>query len=810
MLKILKLLFIISGTAPTVTNIIDTEIINIFKQDFNIQEHELKKEPMYFLTNKYSNGIKEEVEYQKNSSITTTTFDNFLTLKELELEHIEDFWFDSDLDLHFTNIIQRDSNEGNKNSYFYETITKETFNLNIKLDKRQEYKKIQHESSYHDKWNDVFVYSKLNLEVRKIYGENKGLQISGIVQEEVYFDSKVLNFKGYNQKYAKKISGGLFLKNIKTNFISRKDFFEDTNEEYYVMKTNLPTDYRASLYNLEKTLKYDENFYRYLGITKNSYHDVNINALFNDSYFQNNKIFATVDLFEKSKVIKKNIKIIIIGAEINNKDDLINIDYKSNLKNLDEEHNRIKYYLSNKYLIPEKKIKFNLDDIDNSNAIKKFENSIKSEFKYEYIKPSGAKLIFKVHVSHAYKKGEENIIVSKWNEIKFSKTDKNYEFNNQIVLDQSKIQGEELEFKNFETSIEKTTIRRTEIQNIFILNGSKFRNIKIKNSDNLKVKFENKNIIKIEALSEGNAYIKLDSIDAKESKIIEFNVIKALGDFSLDKEEIEMSKGETEIIDIETDYIEGIELINKNKNVNAKIIDKELSITINKLGYYELELFSKLTLESKIVKINVVDNNALLELNKHFIVSEINSQNNLIISNYEKIDSDFLNITANSDEILFTRTDSEIVFIAKSYGDFNLKIKYKDQIEIVNIKIVKEISEKNVFTNKKELTFDRSSTDILFMNENLELTKTKQDFILKLLDLNSIGYIEVLNTDGEKSKITIKADQKDINNENGKDKTKEDKNKNITKILAISLIPITLGTSILFFFVLKKLNKKQN
>ncbi|WP_339033870.1 hypothetical protein [Spiroplasma endosymbiont of Cantharis rufa] len=807
MIKILKLLFTILPLGNLSTSVAEIKNINLSIKNIYIEEHHLEKEPYYLLDDQKEK--LSEIIRKNSSTIYRSKVNNFISLEELKLEHMKDFWYDSDLELNFKNVVERNSTgKSDIEDINFENLNFESFQLNINLAKRQESKVIEREYNYHDKWTDTFIYTKLDLEFKKIYGVNSGLIVQGTISEEILKDKVALKNKAWGERLGRIERGGLLLTNLKTNFISRRNYFQDIEENFYTLKTEKNSEYNYSRKKLEELLNSDDNFFKFLNIKKSNVYRAEIKTIFFANLFQSNLINTVVELKNNSQIIQKNIKVVFKGAEINTDFHELNLNYKSSLKNLDENHKKIKYFLSKKYSINENEIVFNLNDINNSKAIKSFEINKPVIFKYEYKKPRGKILTFNILISHTNIKSENNIFMLSWNQTKFETTSKNYELDNYSVISQSNIAEDDFDFKDIMTSFEKITLKKNETKELFIINGEKFRKVNYKYNDNIKVKNENENTIKISALKVGKSLLEIDSIDAKNKKVIEIEIINEDGYFELETNEIAIKKGEFDYIDLYSNSFEQLFIINKNVSLITIFEDNRLWIKSKKLGLFEIEIISNITKVSEKISIEIIENDSVIELDKNIVVSEVNTLNNLNIINFDEINENELSIKNLSKELLITREKNKIAFIPKSKGLFEIEFKYKKQNFTFKIYSFNEFVTREINTDSKKLSFNKNDYELKNYDNNINLIDLNGDYNFSLKDSNNIGNIEIVNKNGEYFNINISSKKesesnKDIENANNS----KSKNK-WTIVMAYCLIPITFGISLIIFLLLRKKLKK--
>ncbi|WP_342258885.1 hypothetical protein [Spiroplasma endosymbiont of Dioctria linearis] len=807
MIKILKLLFTILPLGNISTSVAEIKNINLFMKNIDIEEHHLEKEPYYLLDDQKEK--LSEIIRKNSSTIYKSKVNKFISLEELKLDHMKDFWYDSDLELNFKNVVERNSiGKSDIEDVNFENLNFESFQLNLNLDKRQESKVIEREYNYHDKWTDTFIYTKLNLEFKKIYGVNSGLLVQGTIIEEVLKDKVALKNKVWGERLGRIERGGLLLTNLKTNFISRKNYFQDIEENFYTLKTEKNSEYNYSRKKLEELLNSDDNFFKFLNIKKCDTYRAEIKTIYFANLFQSNLINTVVELKNNSQIIQKNIKVVFKGTEINTNFHELNLNFKSSLKNLDENHKKIKYFLSKKYSINETEIVFNLNDINNSKAVNDFKINKSTIFKYEYKKPGGKILTFNISISHTSIKSESNIFMQSWDQTKFETTDKNYELDNYSVINESNIAEDDFEFKDIITSFEKITLKKNETKELFIINGEKFRKINYKYNENIKVKNENDNILKISTIKAGTTLLEIDSIDAKNKKIIEIEIINEDGYFELETNEITIKKGEFDYIDLYSNSFEQLFIINKNVSLITVFEDNKLWIKSKELGLFEIEIISNITKVSEKINIEIIENNSVIELDKNIAVSEVNTLNNLNIINFDEINENELSIKNSSEDLLITREKNKITFIPKSKGIFEIEFKYKKQNFTFKIYSFNEFIKKEINTDNKKLSFNKNDYELKSYDNNINLIDLNGDYNFALRDSYNIGNIEIVNKNGEyfNIKMTAKKDSepnKDIENTNNS----KSKN-NWTIIMAYCLIPITFGISLFIFLLLRKKLKK--
>ncbi|QHX36925.1 hypothetical protein [Spiroplasma sp. BIUS-1] len=805
MLKILKLLLLTSGVGTSSVLSLESKIVEVIGSQDSIQNNEVIKEPFYVIDAPSLRDENVTVDRYPNSLVYKTKVEQFISIKDLQLDHMTDYWFDSSLELSFTNIIERDSN-GNSISTFASNpnMSNETFDFKVSLDKRQKEKTIEKEYSYHDKWNDTFIYTKLNLKFEKIYTEkSEGLLITGIVVEEILKDSKMF-FDNNTQQYIGKITkGGMVLKEVKTKFSSRKNAFKDKEEIFYTHNTKSNRNYSYSRRDLEVKLIYDEEFYKFLNIQKNIYHSVNLKTVYSKDLFDNKDYVGTVDVFERDKVIVKNLKVVFKNENVNEDNDSIYLNYESKSKNLALNHDKIKYYISKNYKIKEEEIFFDNDDLENSNSIKKFNSEKSAVFKYTYEKPKGGILTFYVSVQHSIKKLDGYINFSNWSDIKFVSTEKNYILDNFKITSESKPVGEELKFKDFKVSNESLTLKNNNVSELFIINAEEFRKIKIKSSNNLEVNFEKNNILKIRANAFGSGFIELDSIDAKSKKIINVFVDREEGYYELEKNNLEISRGEVGEIEINSSYLDQIILINRDKNLNAKIVENKIKVKSSSVGSYEIEVMSNITKHSEKIFIEVTENASSINLEKSVSIIQKQTTQEVKINNFEQMDPSEITLETSSNDLIATIIDNKIIYFAKTNGDFEITVKYKNEESRIKIKVFDEIQEKKLDYENKKIAFEKDSFEIIHLDENTLIEQEDDMLVFSLKPNSNKCYFEVINEKGEKLKITINK-EKDIE----KEQTENKEDKKTSKKLALVLIPITFGISIALFFILKSVYKK--
>ncbi|ALD66748.1 hypothetical protein [Spiroplasma cantharicola] len=811
MIKILKLLFTIIPFGTISSPIMELNIKNLFKTSTEIEEHNLEKEPYYLLDDQKENI--STIIRKNNSAIFKSKINKFISLEELKLEHMQEFWFDSSLELNFKNIVQRNSSglQAGQNIK-YENLEFESYKLNINLDKRQESKTIEKEYSYHDKWTDTFIYTKLNLEFKKVFEVKSGLVISGTIEEEILKDKIALKNKKWGSNLGAIESGGLLLTNLKTNFISRKNYFQDKEEKYYTVLTDINTDYRYSREKLQKVLNSDDKFFKYLNIKKEAGHIIEIKSLNSSNLFQTNLMTGVVELKNNSQILKKNIKVFIKGLEVNTNYDNVDLNFESSLKNINENHHKIKYFISKKYNLAENEISFNIDSLNNSKAIKDFKLNKSTIFKYDYKKPSGKILSFNVSIKHTNNKSDENIEMSKWNEMKFEITNKNYQLDNYSIISESNIQGNELEFKEILTSFESITLKRNEVKELFILNGDNFRKINYKYNKNLNVQIENKNILKLKGLEIGKTFLEIDSIDAKNKKTIEIEIIPDDEYFELETNEITIKKGEFDSINLYSNSFENLIIVNKNKNIIAILEEDKILIKSNELGLFEIEVFSNITKESEIIKIEIIDNKNLVELDKNISLTEVNTLNTLNIINFDELNENELTINSFSNDLLITREKERITFISRAVGKFKIELKYRNQILIFEIYCFNKFTIKEIDNYDQNLIINKNDYELKSYDKNINLLDLNGDYNFSLKENYNIGIIEIVNKKGEYINIRMHSNiSEEDNKEDKEDKENNEKSKvnnNWTKIMALCLIPLTFGVSLVIFLILKKKLKK--
>ncbi|AUM62912.1 hypothetical protein [Spiroplasma monobiae] len=807
MLKILKLLFLISGLSSGANIVINQDVINAFNGDFIIQENHLQKSPFYLIKSLNYKDASINVDQRVDSEVYTSSIEKFISLKELQLEDMEDYWFDSDLKLDFTNIVERDSRGNKKTSVSTNpNLSKETFGFSIKLDKRQAYKEIEKEYSYHDEWNDIFIFTKLNLKFEKQYiNENKGIKISGEIIEEVLIDKNILVKNSNNRRLGQILYGGLIIKNVESNFSSRKNAFKDSEPKDYIHKMKTKNNYSITKERLAVELKNDESFFSHVGVENNSSYNVSVNYLYNDNYFTNDKYIGSVDIYDGTKLVLGNIKVIFEGKGFNGEDDYINLQYESRLENLEENHKKIIYFISERYKIDKSKLHFDKNDLENSNAIKNFNSKKNCIFKYIFKKPLGGVLIFKVYISHTYQKSSEYVTMSNWNEIAFSTTNKNYQVDNLRILNQGSILGDDLIYKEIKTSLDNIVLRKETSEDLFIFNYKKFRNIKITSSNNIQVINEGSGVLKIKALDMGGGFLELDSIDAVYKKCINIEVLRDLGSFDLEDTLIKTKRGNDAFVKIFSENYSDIFVVNRNPNVKAKIIKNNLWVNSSEVGTFEIIVMSDLTKQEVRVKIIVEENFAEVLLNKDVSIIENEKIGFVELTNFESLESNEIKLSSNSENLMFSRNKERISFSSVYSGEYILNIEYRNFVTKIKIFVVNEIfkTELEIFEDFMEI--DKSSHEIKNYDSNIILEEMQNGYRFILLDPQKDGYIEVLRNTGEYLIVKINS-KKEV--ENNEEKTENKNMYDLSKVLPLILIPITLGVSLFVFFILKKTYKK--
>ncbi|AGR41528.1 hypothetical protein [Spiroplasma taiwanense] len=147
--------------------------------------------------------------------------------------------------------------------------------------------------------------------------------------------------------------------------------------------------------------------------------------------------------------------------------------------------------------------------------------------------------------------------------VNFTHFKKNYELNIYKVIKEEKINDDKFNFKDIISSKDKINLNIGESDIILISNGKDFRNLKISNSSNIEIKKMGIDEFKVFANKVGEGFISFNSIDASEIKLIKVTVIDNQNDFSLSKNFIEIEKGNIGSIDINTDHISNLSVINK-------------------------------------------------------------------------------------------------------------------------------------------------------------------------------------------------------------------------------------------------------
>ncbi|WP_338984747.1 hypothetical protein [Spiroplasma endosymbiont of Diplazon laetatorius] len=817
MLKILKLLFAVSGLNSSAALVIQPEIINLLENGFSIENHELKKEPYYLLESSSLYNKNVDINYQPDSTIFKFEVNEFITLKQLHLDHMKDYWFFSDIELNFSNILERDSKLEN-NGVTIPNLTERSYDLQISLDKRQESKTIEKEFSYHDKWNDVFIYTKLNLEFKKIYTKGaEGLSVRGFVQEEIFKDRNVFDKNDSRVHFARPLSGGLVLTNLSCNFTSRKNSFKDVEESVYTHHTGSDKNYLYSRNVFENKLMYDDNFYKFLGIEKVSTHNLIVKTIMPVDPFGKGTFIGTIDLYQGSICVADNVKVVFVGKDVNQEDEFTYIQYQSRFKNLDVTDEKIKEYISKNYLIPVDEIIFDKSDIDNSSAIKKFHSQKFTTFKYDFKKPKGGILTIYVNISHTYKKFEENVVMSDWTNVNFFSTNKNYDVDESRVISEGEILGNEISFKEIKLSDSQLSLRKNESVDIFVLNAEEFFDIQIKVSKNIEYEIIEKNIIRITGLSYGSGIIEIDSIEAKYKKTININIEKEFGYFELAENNLKIKKGEQGTLDILSDNLNELVVINKNKNVKAFIEDNKLKVSSSHLDCFDVEIMSNITKEVSVVNLEVIENNVQPELDYDFVVTKVDERNEFSISNYDCLEENKIQISSSSSNIIFSRNKNSIVFYAKEIGEYEINIIYKNDNKKLKINCIENYSESIKEIESQEVRIFRTEFNLLNFNENIKISKESDGLNLFLIDKNTNGYFEMIDYQGCIYKVTMKKLKEDnsISENNKDDENKEGQNNveqkdkgKLKSIVAWSLASITLGISILIFIAFKKGVKK--
>ncbi|WP_339020587.1 hypothetical protein [Spiroplasma endosymbiont of Atherix ibis] len=623
MIKIFKIIFLFLNFSFFLSDLLNPEVINLIEKVVDIKNNLVTKSPYYLLEMPKFSDKNVEIKQKENSSIYKSTIEEFISLNELRLETIRDYWFDSSLELNIKSISERNARIINQEmSSLDQNLTRDNFDFQVKLEKRQQIKIIEKEYSYHDQWTDTFIFTKLNLEFKKIYKDNnEGVKISGTINEEILADPKIIDISALESFLGASVRGGLLLTSFKSNFISRKDFFQDKKENYYSHYINSDNIYSLSRENLESFLFYDANFYKFLSLNNQANYILKLKILLNQDLFTKNKFIGVVSIYDNNKMIIKNIKVFFEAKEINKKNYSVGLKYKSKLKNIYENHKKIKYFLSNKYKINYQDIDFDNNDLKNSVSIKKFNSEETAIFKYTYKKVNGVILTFYIKIYHIDEKFDEDIFMSNWKDIKFETTNKNYEVNEFKIIYESPITGEYIKFKDIKLTEEKIKINKNETRKIFIINGESFKNIKVKNSANIEVKKQGSNFLEIKALKKGNGFIEVDSIDAINKKIIEVEVYEIKDYFSLDKDFITIEKGKIGFINVYTNSIENLVIINRNKNISAKFEKNKLSIKSVIIGIFEIEVISNITKITKKVKIEITNTNSSILFDKKIVIN---------------------------------------------------------------------------------------------------------------------------------------------------------------------------------------------
>ncbi|AUB31954.1 hypothetical protein [Spiroplasma floricola] len=811
MIKAFKLLFLFFNFGFFSSNLLKFEVINLMENDISTKNNLIVKAPYYLLEIPKFSDKGVEVKHNEKSSIYKSTIEEFISLDQLKLETMKDYWFDSSLELNIKSVLERNAKVIDQEmSSLDQNLVKENFNFQIQLEKRQQIKEIEKEYSYHDEWTDTFIFTKLNLKFKKIYQQNnEGVEISGTINEEILADPNIVDKAALESFLGGPTRGGLLLTSVKSNFISRSDFFQDKKENYYTYYVDSNNFYSARRENLESFLFNDVNFYKFLNLNKETNYSLKLKIKLNQDLFVKNKIIGIVDFYENNKIIIKNIKVFFIEKEINKKNNSIGLKYKSKFKNIYENHKKIKYFLSNEYKINYQDVYFDNNDLENSVSIKKFNSEETAVFKYTYKKPNGGILTFYITIFHIEEKFDEDVLMSNWKDIKFETTSKNYEVNEFKVVYESPVVGEEMKFKYIKVTEEKIEINNNETRKIFIINGESFKNIKIKNSSNINVKKQGNNLLEIKALKVGKGFIELDSIDAINKKIIEVEVKKLKDYFSLEKDFIVIEKGKSDFINVDTNSIENLVIVNRNKNINAKFEKNKLSIKSTITGVFEIEIISSTTKITKKVKIKVINTNSSILLDKKIVISEMNTSNLIKILNYEELDQDQIKIESNSRNLLFTKNKSEIILFPKDKGVFELNINYKKQKSVIKVKSFKEIIEKEIELSDEIIKYSKSNHELKKYNDNIKIVESDNEFSFSLIDNSKIGYLELFNDNGENLKITLLSNKKDESNSKNQDNQFKNNKSKVIKILALFLIPLSFGISILLFFVLKKVYKKE-
>ncbi|AGR41529.1 hypothetical protein [Spiroplasma taiwanense] len=211
---------------------------NISKE--NIENNEYITEPYYVIKNPSNVVKKEKQKSGSQGSYYKKSIEEVLLTERLELKNYDDYWYDSALEFTFKNISERDL--VGDNEYFGTprmNLMQKSYSFKVNLKLRQKSKEIQQEYSFHDKWNDLFIYTKLNLVVTRFHQGINALTLTGAIEEEFYYDP-VANYRKVGEDFGCELKGGLILTKTKMNFQSKKGDLQkkDNKSNEYEMYIN--------------------------------------------------------------------------------------------------------------------------------------------------------------------------------------------------------------------------------------------------------------------------------------------------------------------------------------------------------------------------------------------------------------------------------------------------------------------------------------------------------------------------------------------------------------------------------------------
>ncbi|QGS52239.1 hypothetical protein [Spiroplasma tabanidicola] len=659
--------------------------------------------------NDSSQDYDKAVEFDGTNYYAKRTFDITISLKDLGIMSLVNYFEYSDIDLSFlsTSKYKDVPDTHTRNAIAFDN---KDYSFDINLKKQQKYKQIVYETSIYNKFSLQYSQYKLNFKIERTNEKLDAFRISGTYEYERELSDFSKNIKMLQPKFS-----SLFLENIKLTFLTK----DPSIKADVVQLKRLDLGQKRFGYDLINRSYRDKYMQGWI-----DRFSVLHGGLLDYSYIENGKDYK-VDQILNVFYRDFKTKIVVKTSYLYHIEDKFDAWFFAITGNYDNYIERFKYYIESRYDFVAST--FKLSFMPNSPEEIKFKQIANREIWehmtfYYSIEDNAGNKISKASVIAAYcEQSDKNAKLKTFDQVVYKKFQVKKNSSSLKIVNEDDKEYKNLVKKDIKLSVYDLTLNVGEEKLVVVENMDELKNFYIKSSDGLMVKNESDNKFYVTLDFEINTCLVFDAYNAKDFAIVNVHMIHHEDySFRMNKTYFEVQQGKKQMFEFSwINSKDSVSVYNTNKDLEVYVEKKVFFVYAKKMGEYKVKFISQKQKVEIEVNIKCVESEIDYFYYTNFYVIEGKKNLEIKLVNLEQVNKDLLKVESNDKDAIYSNgklfytcvNEKKITYTImyknkKTYFDiFSFdKLEYDDPIDFYNIEKEFEIDLNKYFVDVNTIT----------------------------------------------------------------------------------------------------------